>query len=315
MQKVLSLCFPTYNRGWCVKEQLARIQKLPAETLSKIEIIISNNCSTDDTHEIVQKAISQGLECRYFLNETNLGMDGNFVACFKRASGKYIWLLGDDDYFLPDSVIRLVDFLSTSDTMGLIHIKQGKPNTNELVSTYFQKTNEYVREISYWTTFISANIVNASYVPVIEFDKYFGTFFTLMPLYITALSKENMNSIINYRVFEGAKDHKRNGGYNFFQVFVTNYLNIWEEFLEKGCINKTTFFYLKKNIFKELIVPQMFRLLIEKKRGRLSTDGAIKIVFDSYGNTFYFYSFPFTLLKIWAYCKVYKPVKSLFSKK
>ena len=110
-QRVLTLCFPTYNRGWCMREQIERLRNCPEEILDKIEIIVSDNCSTDDTQQIVEKAMSEGFECRYIRNETNLGMDGNFVSCFRKAQGRYVWLLGDDDTIIIDSLVRIVKLL------------------------------------------------------------------------------------------------------------------------------------------------------------------------------------------------------------
>ena len=52
--KILSICLPTYNRSACIKQQLERMSTFPASYLEIIEIIISDNCSQDDTQKIVE---------------------------------------------------------------------------------------------------------------------------------------------------------------------------------------------------------------------------------------------------------------------
>ena len=275
-----------------MKEQIDLLRMCPKETLEKMEIIFSDNCSTDDTEGVIRTAISEGFDCIYNKNRENLGMDGNFVTCFKMAKGKYVWLLGDDDPIIPEALVKIVEKLSGEEDYGLVHIYKKERFSEQEFLAYHDK-NDFVRTISYYTTLISSNIVRTKYVPEIDFDKYMGTWFTLMPLYITALMKNENNLLVNFQSFEYAKDWKRNGGYNYFKVFAENYLNIWKEFLEKGVINEKTYKYLKKDSFKDLIAEPIYRCLIYGKKSKTySYEDAWKILFRNYGDTFYFYTYP-----------------------
>lgn len=293
-----------------MKEQISRLRQCSKELLDQIEIIISDNCSTDDTETIVRSAMSDGFECVYNKNKENLGMDGNFVTCFKMARGKYVWLLGDDDPIIPNALAKIVKKLSGEDNFGLVHIYKKERFSEEEFITYMDD-NEYVRTISYYTTLISSNIVQTKYVPEIDFDKYMGTWFTLMPLYISALVKEEKNLLVNFDTFEYAKDWKRNGGYNYFKVFAENYLMIWQEFLAKGSITRKTYNYLKKDSFKDLVAGPIYqRLIYGNKRETYSYDNAWRIIFRNYGNTFYFYYYP-TYLEI---VRNFQRVKRLYAR-
>lgn len=274
-----------------MKEQISRLRNCPKKLLEKVEIIVSDNCSSDDTEEIVRAAILDGFECVYNKNKDNLGMDGNFVTCFKMATGKYVWLLGDDDTIIPESLSKIVDRLSGNEEYGLVHIYKKNRFSEEEFITY-NDDNEFITTISYYTTLISANIVRTKYVSEIDFDKYMGTWFTLMPLYITALIKEKENLLVNFDTFEYAKDWKRNGGYNYFKVFAENYLCIWKEFLSKGAITPNTYDYLKKDSFKDLLAGPIFMQLIYGNKGNYSNDNAWSILFRNYGGNSYFYYYP-----------------------
>lgn len=294
MEKILSLCYPTYNRGWCLTEQIERLKCLPFEINEKIEIIISDNCSTDNTREIVEKAIKDGFSCSYYRNSENLGMDGNFVSCFRKAKGKYVWLLGDDDIIIIDSLIRILKILENGE-YGLVHLYQKKDRIvpNEEVEV-IEDNDEFSRKMSYFSTFISANIVRTCYVPDIDFEKYMGTWFTLMPLYIHAMDKQPQNAIAYFKVFEQDKDSSRNGGYNFFEVFITNYLNVWKEANEESIINSETYSFIERDIYVNKLSDAIIFLLLLHKKSNFKLDNSWKIIICQYGSHLYFYT---TLLK------------------
>lgn len=273
-----------------MKAQIDRLLQCPKETMDKLEIIISDNCSTDDTEKVIQEAIAKGFPCNYIKNERNLGMDGNFVSCFKKAKGKYVWLLGDDDYVIIDSLVELVHELEKDDNYGLVHIFCKKERFSATKIIQYNDNDEFARVISYFTTFISANIVQTQYVPLIDFEKYMGTWFTLMPLYITAFIREDKNCLINFPVFEDSKDFKRNGGYNYFEVFVKNFLNVWSEFVGPDKIKQSTYDFIKEDSFKDLIVDHIYDYLLKKKKNHnYSLDNAWMLLWDYYGKNLYAY--------------------------
>ena len=103
---LLSIAIPTYNRS----ANLALLLKNLAPQLvgeSRVELLISDNCSPDDTEAMVGRFMDQGLHCRYLRNEKNIGPDLNFLQCYDFASGEYVWIFGDDDVILPGCI----DFL------------------------------------------------------------------------------------------------------------------------------------------------------------------------------------------------------------
>lgn len=122
---ILSICIPTYNRDWCVKEQIERIEQCPESIKQDVEFIISDNCSTDNTESVARDAVHSdlGIKYTYVRNTENEGMDGNFVQCFNLSKGKYVWLLGDDDYLNIQILPNLLELLK-KDEYGLVHISQ-----------------------------------------------------------------------------------------------------------------------------------------------------------------------------------------------
>ena len=98
----VSIGIPTYNRS----EYLIRaVESAIAQSYPNIEIIVSDNCSTDDTAKRVSDIHDPRVK---FLQQTqNLGMTGNFNACLHAATGDLFLMLSDDDLLYRDAVERL----------------------------------------------------------------------------------------------------------------------------------------------------------------------------------------------------------------
>jgi abequosyltransferase len=103
-RKLISICIPTYNRVNYLEETLRSI--LP-QIGADIELLISDNCSTDGTKAMVARYQQTFRTLQYFRNERNLGFDGNVLRCLELASGEYVWFFGSDDV-LRERAIKTV---------------------------------------------------------------------------------------------------------------------------------------------------------------------------------------------------------------
>lgn len=286
-KKILSICIPTYNREKILDNALCAIEKeLSTIDCNEIEIIVSDNCSTDNTEVIVQNFIKKGMPIIYNRNSSNLGADGNFVQCFRKATAQYVWVLGDDDFLKEGALSFLLANLRNTD-YGLIHLKVS-PKGNEETQIY-KISEKYLSDISYWITFISSNIIATKFVDRVNYEKYMGTHFIQVPFYITAAKESPQNLMIHKRIFEDAADGATNGGYNFFEVFVVNYLTIRREMLTD---TKDEVFYYekeKKRFFNEFLLEFINKIYFKKDKGRFKTEGGWKILFQYFGGNIYFY--------------------------
>ena len=122
------------------------------------------------------------------------------------------------------------------------------------------------------------------------------------------------NVILNYPVFDLGIDSKNNGGYNFFQVFVANYLNIIGEAKKLGYIKQSTYDYMKKDIYIRFIVERINRYLIHRKKNNIRYENGWKIVHKYYHNEYYYYYFTIPKLISMNLHSVYNKIKSLIKK-
>lgn len=101
----LSICIPTYNRADYIGETLDSIVN---QATDAIEIVISDNASTDETSSIVLDYMKIFPNIIYFRSEVNMGADLNYLKVVDLASGEYCWLLGSDDTLKADSIDRVL---------------------------------------------------------------------------------------------------------------------------------------------------------------------------------------------------------------
>ena len=88
----------TYNGARYLPEQL---DSICAQSYSNIEIIVVDDCSTDETVEILQDYQSRDLRIEVFQNPKNLGFVQNFSKAISLATGDYIALADQDDIWKP----------------------------------------------------------------------------------------------------------------------------------------------------------------------------------------------------------------------
>lgn len=92
-QPLLSICIPTYNRAEYLEEAIYNIVTDDA-FCDKVEIIISDNASTDNTKQVGEKFANRYSNVHYYRNIENI-RDKNFILALQRAKGKYVRLFND----------------------------------------------------------------------------------------------------------------------------------------------------------------------------------------------------------------------------
>lgn len=105
MQRLLSVGIPTYNRSKSLSLMLSRLGGVVAEHADKVEIVVSDNCSSDDTQDVINEWVllrPKNLRIKTVRHVENVGLSKNVVSLFYQATGKYLIILGDDDCLNPN---------------------------------------------------------------------------------------------------------------------------------------------------------------------------------------------------------------------
>lgn len=116
---ILSVALITYNQEKYIAECIEGM--VNQKTDFPFEIVIGEDCSTDNTRAICQQYAEQYPELiRLILPEKNLGMMGNWINTIKSCNGKYIAICEGDDYWTDDLKLqKQVDFLENNPDYSL----------------------------------------------------------------------------------------------------------------------------------------------------------------------------------------------------
>ncbi|MBL0329718.1 MAG: glycosyltransferase [Bacteroidetes bacterium] len=107
----VSICVTTYNHEKFIQRALDSI--LSQEVNFNYQIVISDDCSTDRTREIIleyKKLYPDKIKA--ILNDPNLGVVANFFSAITQCDGEYIAILDGDDAMLPQKLQKQVDYLN-----------------------------------------------------------------------------------------------------------------------------------------------------------------------------------------------------------
>ncbi|MDJ0578051.1 MAG: glycosyltransferase family 2 protein [Xenococcaceae cyanobacterium MO_234.B1] len=106
---LLSICIPSYNRSVWFERALRSIVANISENKQYIEVIISDDSDSDECRVIASKILpSLNISYKYTHNQPKLGMAANWNHSIQLASGKYVLLLHDDDFLLPNAVETMI---------------------------------------------------------------------------------------------------------------------------------------------------------------------------------------------------------------
>lgn len=107
MNELVSIIMPSYNTGRFIKET---IESVLAQSYPDWELIIVDDCSTDNTDEVVNEFLWDE-RIRYIKNNRNSGAAVSRNRALREAKGKWIAFLDSDDLWQPEKLQRQIAFM------------------------------------------------------------------------------------------------------------------------------------------------------------------------------------------------------------
>lgn len=196
LSPVLSICIPSYNRAGLLGELLGRIAEEvgddKAGDIGIIEIVVTDNCSPDDTRQVVQSYRNHLTYLTYIRHSENIGADRNFLAAVGAATGRYCWLMGDDDFPEPGAIRRLVQVLEAHPGIAgcsLDRFSRSFDLSSQIPEDAFPEfpksrmlsgADEVFSKIGYYLGYLSGQVVERALwnevVATSQVDKYYNAY-------------------------------------------------------------------------------------------------------------------------------------------
>jgi abequosyltransferase len=238
---VLTISIPTYKRAPYLSILLAQLLKEldKLDRRDQVEVLVSDNCSPDDTGEVVQHMMGCGLPVRYILNSENIGSDHNIAQCFNEARGRYVLIMGDDDVLVDGMLAALVEQLGQS-SPGVVLLRaygydadfrSESPGTEGSWVSY-DSADDFLLRASAQISLISACVINKQLLEPLDANRFVGGNLVQVHLVLKALLQARTG--MSYEGYAVACKRNNSGGYAFSQVFVLELGRILDLYQAEG---------------------------------------------------------------------------------
>ena len=282
----LSICIPTFNRSAYLQQTLNSlvIQNIFIET-NEVEIIVSDNCSSDDTEIIVNEFILRFPDKIIYNKNTNNIIDDNFYKVLSLGNGHYLKLNNDTLIHNDNSLNHMLSVIKNN-----IQIKPILFFTSGCRKFYnLKKCNnqtEFVNFISFYTTWIGMFGIWKS-----QLDKQ-GSFFSntkTTNLKQTELIFHLINTTKNPILIDDALICKtikniKKGGYNFTEVFLINYSFLLREQVAIGKLSNKTYKLEMKKVLLNQLSFWLVDIKLNKNQFNFTDKSSTKIINKFYKN-------------------------------
>lgn len=278
---LLSICIPTYNRCDILNDTLNTLFLNPEFDKNRIEVIVSDNCSTDGTRQIVERYPL----VRYFRNDENI-RDKNFSKCLSYAKGDYIRLFNDTLTFKPGALKRMLQRIeeNINSEKNLFFYANMFVNKNCVIEV-FSKI-EFLKQVSFYSTWIgNFGTWRKSFETLSDKDRYAELLFVQVD-WSYRLVEQGKSTIIYFDDMVEVVVPKNKGGYNIFDTFINKYLGI----IKREKISILGYEREKYRLLRYFVYDWFVRLFITYcEPYNFNTKGTMGIIFRKYWYESYFY--------------------------
>ncbi|MCI7476758.1 MAG: glycosyltransferase, partial [Selenomonadales bacterium] len=270
---LLTVGIPTYNRLQYLKVSLEAVLK-QAGNNSNVEILVSDNLSTDETAKYVKKLTKRYRNLRYHCHEENIGGDRNFLSIYLNAKGKFALALGDDDNLENHVIDNVLDILEKNSNISLLQLlHQGGSDKVILGKT----VSSYMKKVSFNSTFISGLIFNTDLLKMIpNLDAEINSSFNQVYLTLSLIKKYENYGILCGQIFRSDSGAHNSSVYSLGEIFIQRYLDIIKKY---ASLTKEELSQEKKKLLEGMILP--WCVLSKEGKCSLITDDIFKY-YDQY---------------------------------
>ncbi len=181
---LVSIAIPLYNGEEFLRETLDSITS--QINTDEVELVLCDDKSSDATVEIVKNYTEKYKYVKFFQNEENLGMDGNFEKVAGLGKGRFIWFSGQDDYFREGAVAKVLEVIKNHEDVNFIHMNFSR-NSHNFDRIIREKMVEIEEDAVYED--------RIKYVELVAMDK----FPSFLPSFI--MKRDVWNKVVNKKDF------------------------------------------------------------------------------------------------------------------
>jgi wffH len=167
MKEKISVLIPTYNVGKFVEKA---VRSIMLQTYTNLEIIVVDDCSTDNTFAVLQKLADEDNRIKLFRNKQNMKIAATLNFALGQATGKYIARMDGDDVAENTRIEILYNYLQTHPEVKLVssYLFCIDENDNILQEEIPPKDYDKIKKVALFGTPISHHWLTYKYI----YEKY-----------------------------------------------------------------------------------------------------------------------------------------------
>jgi abequosyltransferase len=295
---LLTIIVPTYNRSTNLAILLKTLREETASVNNEIVVYVSDNCSTDDTQNVITQATEDWPCMSSYRHSTNIGAERNFCHAVDSVKTRWFWIIGDDDCPKRGVLAKVIQLL-TDRKPALLYMQSDWVNAivgpgeaiGELRVSDL-KALPFAEALHVWVTFISGMVIDRERLLDVLGDQSIDRFETTSLVHLgwvlPMLTTSGPFIYIKTECIVATKGNS--GGYNVLKVFGYNFQNIVKAFFGElsGLRQFADSMILRANVH---YLPGLLRSYKKGKAGKFDRDLNIEDAFDSDLLKSYFYRF------------------------
>lgn len=275
--KILTIAIPTYNRASILKIALQKLIPQYLEFADEVELIITDNCSTDDTSSVINDFVNKyNLENVIFHQQTyNSGYYGNFRKCRELSNGKYFWLLSDNDHITSNTLAKILDIIRSENNTAFVYlhnqVKRNKCNSIEIIdfrSIKHQHENFSLMLIS--SIVVRNNKNNDDYI----FETYKNNLF--LGFLFLAESLRDSQKVVVMRGFH-FDSYPSKVTFNIFEAWINHIDDCIQYMIINNIIDEVTKNYIVTGYLKRVVYYHVYYYIVKGNLYNMKFDSISEI--------------------------------------
>lgn len=258
MSFLLSICIPTFNRAGFLSATIDAVVSDPEFAGNEIEIIVSDNASTDDTPGIMKQYLQRFPgKIRYIRKEKAIDSHFNFQNALDHGTGKYLKLMNDTSVFLPGKLSMLCGILKEHPETDVLITNFQTCHTEKLKK--IESVNDAVSYCSFFITWISSYTYKRSlYAALTEPFRYYQYYFPQEDIFFRILERGGTAYVSNERFFERLRAKYNSKVRNEALIYGDCYLTFLKKYVDSGRLEPPLFEREKFDVLFWHILPIYF---------------------------------------------------------
>lgn len=242
---LLSICIPSFNRVDVLQQCLDSILKVCNS--NDIEVVVSDNCSTDGTRDLCEQYQRKFSQLKYYVNEENIGADANILRSLELGSGMFLKLNNDYSIYKEGSLEYLLNVVKKySREKPVLFFNQGAVCECE---EQFSTIDDIVLREGWGMSWIGCyGYWKDDFDSWQNRDARQDTMFQQVDWFIRSYKKKRKIVYVQKRLTDRKETISKQGGYDFIRVHTTNYFVQFEELVNEKLLKKTSLINLKKRV-------------------------------------------------------------------